>query len=81
MKVRDQVDILQGVPQGAKVLAASDPEGNSFNEIIDFEMAYVRKSDMLLGRVEELLYDEDLDELTPEEIREDLEEVVVLWPV
>lgn len=81
MKVRDQVDMLQHLPQGAKVLAASDAEGNSFNEIIDFDMAYVRKSDMLLGRVEELLYDEDLDELTPEEIREDLEEVVVLWPV
>lgn len=59
----------------------ADSGGTEFRKLEEFDVAYVRKSDVGFGRAERLLYDEDLDELTPEEIREDLEEVVVLWPV
>ena len=81
MKVSDLISILEGVPQGATVYQAADAEGNEFMRLTDFDVAYVQKSGVGYGRTDELLYDEDLDALTPEEIREDLEEVVVLWPV
>lgn len=81
MKAQELTDSLGNIPQGATVYLAADAEGNEFMRLEDFDVAYIRKSAVGYGRTDELLYAEDLDQLTPEEIREDLEEVVVLWPV
>jgi hypothetical protein len=81
VKVRDLREQLDHLPQGATVYLAKDAEGNEFSLLEEFDPAYVRISDVDYGRTDTLLYSEDLDELSTEEIREDLEEVVVLWPV
>ena len=81
MKVRELIEILEGIPQGSTVFLADEAEGSKFAEAVDFDVCYVRKSEVVHGRTDGLLYDEDLDELSPDEIRDDLEEVTVLWAV
>jgi hypothetical protein len=80
VKVRDLKDILSGLPEGAEVFLSSDAEGNQISSLEDFNTPYASRVDMVHGRLEGVYYEEDLEDWTREEI-EDLETVVVLWPV
>lgn len=82
MKVKDLIETLQQLPQGADVYLSTDAEGNSYSVVDAFGLPYIHKDDVQYGRVESLYWERDLKEdgWTPEEI-EDLEKVVVLWPL
>ena len=80
MKVRDLIETLSNLPEGADVYLAGDAEGNQFALLDGFDVSYASKTDAKFGRVDGFYYDEDLEDWDAEE-RDDLETVVVLWPV
>lgn len=82
MKVKDLIETLQQLPQGAEVYLSRDAEGNGYAALANFDLPYIRKDDVQYGRLDEMYWDEDLEEdgWTQEEIA-DLETVVVLWPM
>jgi len=81
VKVKDLIETLQMLPQGSDVYLAADAEGNYYSRLEDFvDTPYVYKDEILHGRTESLIYADELEDATPEDM-EALEPVVVLWPV
>lgn len=80
LKVSDLIETLEALPQGADVLLSADAEGNSYSPCDGYELGYIYKSEAGY-RTDDLLSDESLEDWTSTEIQEDLERVVVLWPV
>lgn len=80
MKVRDLKELLEKLPEGAEVFLSSDAEGNGFAQLVDFDLPYVRKTEVGYGRIDSVYWDEDIEDWDKDDV-EDLETVVVLWPV
>lgn len=81
MIVRDLIAFLENVPQGATIYLADDAEGNGFTRAEELDIAYIDTAEVTHGRSESLLYDEDLEDLDEDAGTDELDEVVVLWPV
>ena len=81
MKVRDLIAFLENVPQGATVYLADDAEGNGFSAAEELDVAYIDTAEIVHGQADSLLYAEDLEELGDDMDTDELDEVVVLWPI
>ena len=81
MKVRDLVEFHENVPQGATVYLADDAEGNGFSAAEELDIAYIDTAEIVHGQADSLLYAEDLEVLGDDMATDELDEVVVLWPI
>jgi hypothetical protein len=82
VKVRELITELEKLDPELRVLIAGDAEGNDYSELDGFDLAYV-EPDYSGGRVEDIIYADDLEDDLEDEDDDisNYQSVLVFWPV